>query len=178
MPKFLVLLTALASAGFLAMPSGSARGQVAGAQTTPVSGQIIAGWVENGWIGSPPIKVKVKLDTGARNSSISAPQYREFEKNGRPYVSFTLINNEGREVDIERPVKRMATVRSAGAGKSARPVVMLKICVAGVTSEVEFTMADRTKMRYPILIGRSFLAEKLLVDSARTFLASGLCQKN
>lgn len=138
-------------------------------------GEIIAGWVENGWIGEPPIKIKVKLDTGARNSSINAPAYREFSRDGQQFVSFILSNNEGAEVSIEKPVTRSARIRRSGVATKERPVIMLKVCVAGVTSEVEFTLADRSEMNYPILIGRSFLAEKILVDSSRTFMASKYC---
>lgn len=139
-------------------------------------GTTIAGWVENGWIGEPPIKVKVKLDTGAKNSSINAPVYREFYKDGQQFVSFILTNNDGAEVTIEKPLARTARIRRAGVGMRERPVIMLKVCVAGVTSDVEFTLADRSEMNYPILIGRTFLADKILVDSGRTFLANDQCK--
>lgn len=147
------------------------------AEPATAPARTLAGWVEEGFIGEPAIKVRVKLDTGARTSSIHAAQFREYEKDGARRVSFTLTNNEGAELTIDRPVLRTATIRRAGTELQERPVIELRICVAGVTAEAEFTMADRSDLTYPVLVGRSFLAEKILVDPARTFIASDRCGK-
>lgn len=135
----------------------------------------VAGWVEEGWLGEPPMKVKVKLDTGARTSSIHAAQFRAYEKDGKPRVSFTLTNNEGVERTIDAEVVRTASIRRAGAKIQQRPVIRLTLCVAGVTREAEFTMADRSELTYPVLVGRAFLAGTFLVDPARTYRAAGSC---
>lgn len=153
----------------------SAATQVPGTPPAPGS-KIIAGYIENAWIGEPPIKIEAKLDTGADNSSINAPTYREFNKGGQTYVSFQLSGKDGRAIDIERPIVRKASIKRAGVSRSSRPVITLKTCVAGVTSEVEFTMSDRTTLSYQVLIGRTFLADKILVASDRTFLRSELCK--
>lgn len=137
----------------------------------------VAGWVENGWVGEPPIKVKVKLDTGAKTSSIHAAQVRDYLKNGKRHVSFTLTNNEGAALLVEKEVVRTATIRRAGTELQQRPVIRLKICIAGRTRETEFTMTDRSELSYPVLLGRSFLAGNILVDSNRTFLSSDQCTK-
>lgn len=136
----------------------------------------IAGWVEFGWLGNPPIRVKAKLDTGARTSSINAPVYREYVQDGKRLVSFQMINGTGHETDITAPLVRHARIRRAGTDIQERPVVRLNVCVAGVTSEVEFTITDRSGLNYLVLIGRSFLKDNILVDSGRTFLGSGLCK--
>lgn len=137
----------------------------------------VAGWVETGWIGEPPIKVKVKLDTGARTSSIHAAQVRDYEKGGKRYVSFSLTNNEGAILKLDSEVVRTATIRRAGTELQERPVIRLKICIAGQSRETEFTMADRSDLTYPVLVGRSFLAGNIVVDSSRTFLSADTCTK-
>lgn len=142
--------------------------------------QVAAGWVEYGWIGAPAlegsaIKLKVKLDTGAQTSSINAAQYRDYSRDGVRRVYFTLTNNEGDEAEFDEPVLRTATIRRAGVERRDRPVIRLKLCLAGFTDDVEFAMAERSQLRYPVLIGRAFLAGKILVDSSATFLASGRC---
>lgn len=168
--RVLAMLMIVAAGSGLAVAQ---TGTTAPTSETP----IIAGWVENGWIGTPPIKVKVKLDTGAKNSSINAPDYREFRKNGQRYVAFDLVNARGRTLNVETPIVRTVIIRRAGIGKRRRPVIKLKVCVGGVTSMVQFTMADRRGMSYPILIGRTFLTDKVLVNSSKTFLRSNLCLK-
>ena len=150
--------------------------QLPAQESSKIGDLAVAGWVEDGWIGTPPIKLKVKLDTGAKTSSIHDAQYREYERDGRPQVSFTLVNNEGKELKIDAPVVRTASIRRAGAELRERPVIRLALCVAGVTAETEFTMADRSDLRYPVLVGRAFLAGKVLVDAARTFQASARCR--
>ncbi|MDA7949111.1 MAG: RimK/LysX family protein [Hyphomicrobiaceae bacterium] len=136
----------------------------------------VAGWVEDGWIGTPPIRVKVKLDTGAKISSIHAAQYRDYMRDGIRRVSFTLVNNEGQELKIDEPVVRTASIRRGGVELRERPVIRLKFCVAGLASEAEFSMADRSDLSYPVVLGRAFLAGRFLVDSARTFQASVSCK--
>lgn len=165
------LQTALMAIALWAALSASSRPATAHDGT----GAPIAGWVETGWIGEPPIKVKVKLDTGARTSSIHAAQVRDYEKDGKRHVSFTLTNNEGATLNVDREVVRTATIRRAGTEMQERPVIRLKICVAGQTREAEFTMADRGDLTYPVLVGRSFLAGNILVDASRTFLAADKC---
>lgn len=137
----------------------------------------MAGWVEVGWISEPSVKVTAKLDTGAETSSINAPRYREFDNGGQRYVSFEFVDNDGDELVIKAPVVRIARIRRAGVGKRDRLVIRLKVCVAGVTREAEFTLADRSGLAYPVLIGRNILAGSIHVDSGNKLLWSGGCAK-
>ena len=52
--------------------------------------RIIAGWIENVEIESLDAKFKAKLDTGARTSSIHATDIKEFKRDGKKWVKFTL----------------------------------------------------------------------------------------
>jgi hypothetical protein len=154
-----------------------AAGGVCDDASPPAAARTVAGWVETGWIGEPAIAVRMKLDTGARTSSINAPRFVEYDKDGTRYVRFSLVLEDGRSVDIDRPVERMATIRRAGTDTQARPVIRLKLCVAGFAGEADFTLADRADMTYPVLVGRAFLAGRLVVDPGRTLLAPGFCNR-
>jgi hypothetical protein len=138
-------------------------------------GKSIAGWVEHAWLNGNQISVHAKLDTGAKSSSISAADYEKFMRDGRDWVRFSIVNAKGKTLEIARPVERVARVRRAGTATEERPVILLKVCVAGYMEEAEFTLADRSSMNYQILIGREFLKDRILVDSARSFIASGEC---
>ena len=50
----------------------------------------IFGWVENGLILPANIPVKVKLDTGAKTSSLDAKHLEEFKKDGQAWVRFNI----------------------------------------------------------------------------------------
>jgi hypothetical protein len=62
------------------------------------------------------------------------------------------------------PITRSKVVKSAsGIGK--RPIVKAIISINGIKIEEEFTLADRSHMTYPILIGQNILKEgKFLID--------------
>lgn len=138
---------------------------------------VIAGWIENAWLEGSAIKVRAKLDTGAKSSSINAPDRTLFSRGGEDWLRFRLSNIDGASIEIERRIIRHVRIRRAGADTETRPVIALTVCVAGQTAEAEFTVADRTGMDYQILIGRSFLAGTMLVDSGRTYLGSGRCTR-
>ncbi len=163
------LILSLAS-GLIAAPAAAAP--------DAVNGLSVAGWIERVWLqeDGKRVSVRAKLDTGAKSSSINAPQYREFKRGGKTWLSFAVTNNKGQTIEIEAPLLRIARIRRAGVKVRERPVVELGICVGGHHGVTEFTLADRSDLNYPVLIGRRFLKDRILVDSGRSFSASGLCK--
>lgn len=145
----------------------------------PQTGLSIAGWIENAWLmqDGKQLSVEAKLDTGAKSSAINAPDYRAFMRNGEKWISFSVTNNKGEGIEVEAPFLRNARIRRAGVPVRERPVIALRVCVGGQNDVTEFTLADRSQLNYQMLIGRSFLKGRILVDSGRSFLASGLCGK-
>ena len=75
---------------------------------------------------------------------------------------------------FERRVERSVTVRGAG-GMEQRPTVTMSICLGDKVYEEWFTLRDRSKMIYPVLLGRRLLAELGPVDSSRTFTVQPAC---
>ncbi|GAB4227440.1 MAG: ATP-dependent zinc protease [Methyloligellaceae bacterium] len=136
----------------------------------------IVGWVETAWLPEPGIALEAKLDTGADTSSLHAPALERFQRAGVPWVRFTLTGNDGARHVIEKPVLRVARIRRAGTRIAERPVVLLRLCVAGITQETEFTLSDRSRLDYPLLVGRKFLGAGLAVSSSQTHAAAGRCQ--
>jgi hypothetical protein len=136
----------------------------------------VAGWIENVSIFPGNLKIKAKLDTGARNSSLNANHIEKFERDGVNWVRFKLKNWKGRTENIEARVIRMATIKQHGDKSMTRPVIRLGICLGNVFKEVEVNLEDRRKFNYQMLIGRSFLQKSILVDSSVTFTVQPDCQ--
>lgn len=118
----------------------------------------VYGWIEKGLIMPSGVAVKMKLDTGALTSSLDARDLRHFKRDGKSWVRFTLQvtdANTDRQVSqtLERPVEHMVTVRGAG-GMEQRPTVTMSICLGDKVYEEWFTLRDRSKMIYPVLLGR------------------------
>ena len=131
-----------------------------------------AGWNEPVRFPNLTIELTAKLDTGAKTSSLGGQNLRRFQRGGQDWVAFTLAD---RTLPVERPVVRMATIRRAGTPVQKRPVVSMTICVAGITRATEFTVADRAGMAYPVLLGRRFLAGRIVVDAGVENVTRGAC---
>ena len=139
----------------------------------------VLGWVEEGLILPEKVAVKFKLDTGALTSSMHAENIDRFERDGEEWVRFTV---ELEDIDTEKEVRtrlerkmvRDIKVRGAG-GAEERPVVLMKVCLGNQTYEEQFSLNDRDKMNYPVLIGRRTLEKVGLVDSSKTFTVEPSC---
>ena len=61
------------------------------------------------------------------------------------------------------PVVRTKLVKSAHGNKT-RPVIPVKLKMAGKEIKSEFTIADRKHMKYAVLIGQNILKKGFLID--------------
>lgn len=133
------------------------------------------GYVENLMMLNHDLRLKAKVDTGAKTSSIHAPDFEVFKRDGKKYVQFDLKTEKGRKVTFKARLKRFVRIRRAGVGLQRRPVVLLSVCLGGRSEKEEFTLTDRAGMNYKAIIGRSFLEDRFLVNSGEAFLASKMC---
>ena len=142
----------------------------------------VLGWVEKGLILPEQVAVKFKLDTGALTSSMHAENIERFEKDGDEWVRFTVeLEDVDTDKDVrtrlEREMVRDIKVRGAG-GAEDRPVVLMKVCLGNQMYEEQFSLNDRDKMNYPVLIGRRTLEKVGLVDSSKTFTVEPSCSES
>ncbi len=112
-------------------------------------------------------QVKAKTDTGADLSSIWCGEIRKakdkleciFFAPGSPYYT-------GKKVIFDKSeYKRSKIFNSFGTGEK-RYKVRMPVIVNGRRIRTTFTLADRSKKEYPVLLGRKLLAKKFLVDVA------------
>lgn len=138
------------------------------------------GWIEEAIIEPEAITVKAKLDTGAKTSSMDAKDLEKFKKDGDDWVRFNVElkdanTGEISNAPVERKVVRRIKVRGAG-GEESRPVVMMKICFGSEIYDEQFSLKNRGKMNYPVLIGRRTLEHLGAVDVSRTFTTKPTCK--
>ncbi|MBH8553604.1 ATP-dependent zinc protease [Nostocaceae cyanobacterium CENA357] len=136
------------------------------------------GWIEKGKIAGVEKEVKVKLDTGATTTSINADILeqpgKETESGGM--IKFRFSDGDGVKQTFELPIVRWVRIESRQSDYIRRPVVRMKLCVAGQWIEEEVNLADRDDFNYPVLIGRNMLEKgKLVVDSSQTFTKDPSC---
>lgn len=136
----------------------------------------IVGWIETVSIYPGNMKVKAKLDTGARNSSLNAQNLEQFKRDGETWVRFDLHNYKNRQETFEAKVIRTTRIKQLGQKADSRPVIKLGICVGNTYKEVEVNLEDRRGFNYQMLIGRSFLKGSFIVDPGLTFTIKPDCQ--
>lgn len=137
----------------------------------------VYGWIEQGMLYPGNLPLQVKMDTGAETSSLDARDITPFDRDGEPWVRFTVESRDPGKTQrqtYERKVQRQVTIRGAG-GVDHRPEVLMELCVGNEMHAELFTLRDRSKMDYPVLIGRRTIAHLGLVDVNRTFVTTLNC---
>lgn len=133
----------------------------------------VIGWKET--ISLPTWRLEnvlSKSDTGAHTSAIDAEEVTHLP-HGR--VRFTVVGKRrggSRRRAIEADVVRESQVRSSNGKIETRFVVATPVKVGGHKFMTEFTLVARPSMRCRVLLGRSALAGRFVVDSESTYLLS------
>lgn len=134
--------------------------------------KLVAGWLENIVLAPSGVRLRAKLDTGAKTSSIHADELETFERDGETWVRFTTRDrkrNDGDNFDLERPLFRMAKIKRHGRPPVERPVIELDFCLNQRIYHTEFTLTDRGSFNYPVLLGRKVLEQGIVVDASMIF---------
>ncbi|AQM20800.1 ATP-dependent Zn protease [Vibrio sp. V09_P4A23P171] len=134
-------------------------------------GKLILG--EKEWVYVPSLNesFKARIDTGAATSSISAVDVVAFERDGNDWVKFRIEHDDIKSDEISLPVERWVRIRQSSAeGTQRRAVVVAWIEIGDLKERTEFTLADRTHLTYPLLLGRSFFKDVALVDVSRKYV--------
>ena len=155
--------------------AGLACGAALGAATSAGAEPRVAGWIERIRLGEEGIVVNAKLDTGALTSSLHAADVRWFKRDGEDWVAFDVTAEDGRTARFERKVVRISNVKRQGSDTQKRPTVMMEVCLGGIYGVTQVNLADRTGLKYEFLVGRRFLADRFVVDSARMNLVTPDC---
>jgi hypothetical protein len=131
----------------------------------------IIGSIEWLYMDPPGHHYRARVDSGAETSSLSANDVVEFERDGDDWVRFTFDHDGTDEpVDFELPIKRTVLIRQASSEEADRRVVIeLDIRLGDQLQTTEFTLTDRGRMTYPVLLGRAFLMDLYVIDVSRSY---------
>lgn len=129
------------------------------------------GWRE--WVhitdgDTPPIKAKV--DTGARTSALHAVAIRP---DGPGWLRFLVHPHQrtlGDAVEIRAPLVDHREVRSSTGVAEPRPTVRLQLQMGPTLWSAEVTLTRRDRMGFRMLLGRTALRGRFIVDPAASFL--------
>lgn len=108
-------------------------------------------------------RVPAKIDTGAKTSAVWATKVHETPEG----LEFCLFGPSSKLYTGQRHVVKqfeLVTVASSIGESQERYKVRLLVKVRGKKIHAYFTLADRSRQAYPVLLGRNVLRGKFVVD--------------
>ncbi len=132
---------------------------------------LTAGWLESVILQPWNIKLRAKLDTGANTSSLHAVDIERFERDGEKWIRFHTTDPDEKNplTFVEAPLIRDVKIKRHKQKSQVRPVVEMTFCLDGQIYTSEFSLTDRSRFNYQVLLGRRMLQQGILVDPAATF---------
>ncbi|MFZ1537314.1 MAG: RimK/LysX family protein [Chromatiaceae bacterium] len=133
-----------------------------------------AGWRE--WLALPALgipAIKAKLDTGARTSALHAFFTEPFRENGISMIRFgvrPLQRRQGLTVICTAAVLDQRLVSDSGGHRETRWVIATPARLGEDEWTLELTLTDRDSMLFRMLLGRSAMSGRLLVDPQASYL--------
>lgn len=132
----------------------------------------VVGWRE--LVELPDLKladIPAKIDTGARTSSLHGEVIEEFERDGERFVRFAVdwdgVRHECVAIHVD-----IRGITSSNGKTQRRYVIKTPLRIGTVEFRTEISLADRSDMKFPMLVGRTALRRHFLVDSGHSWLQS------
>ncbi|MBA6327476.1 ATP-dependent zinc protease [Colwellia sp. MB02u-6] len=119
--------------------------------------------------------IQVRVDTGAKTSSLHVDNIKKFKKNGKVMVRFDLhpdVYNLENMVSCEAPIHDIRRVKSSNGTAEQRYVISTLVKLGSELWPIEITLTDRSDMSYLMLFGREAIGERFLIDPSKAFVNS------
>ena len=119
------------------------------------------------------VDLQMRVDTGAKTSSIHVDNISRFKKNGKLWVKFDIhpdFYNVNSVIECQSLIHDVRTVKSSNGESQKRYVISTLIKLGRLSWPIEITLTDRSDMSNLMLLGREGMGDRILVDPSQSFL--------
>ncbi len=147
----------------------------------PCNELVTLGWRE--WVSLPSLgvsSIKAKVDTGARTSALHAFNIEAYSDGPIEKVRFDIYPNH-------KDLKTVATctsevvdnrrVTDSGGHSQDRWVILVDVKLGASTWPIEVTLTSRDDMRFRMLLGRTAISKRAVVDPSRSYVTGKRLKK-
>jgi len=134
-------------------------------------GPTLLGWRE--WLALPDLgikRIKAKVDTGARSSALHTFAVEQLA-NGRVRFGVHPLQRLKREMWCEAKMIDERWVTDSGGRRELRPFIETTVRLAGRDFNMELSLSRRDTLRFRMLLGRTALTGRFVVDPAASYRA-------
>ena len=133
----------------------------------------VVGWRE--WLALPDLGIpliKAKIDTGARTSALHVERSEAFERDGAQWVRFALLpGSRLRQPKMfEAAVVDARPVTDSGGNRAVRVFIRTRLVIGEHSWPIEMNLTNRGSMMFPMLLGRTAMSGRLIVNPGQSFV--------
>lgn len=143
-------------------------------QLQGLSAKPMLGWRE--WVALPALgidPIKAKIDTGARTSALHAFAIDPYKKGKQQWIMFAMHPIQKHTdvvLECHAAVKDRRLVSDSGGHKQRRYVVETELVIGNISLVAEITLTNRDSMVFRMLLGRTAIADRFLIDAHASYL--------
>lgn len=141
----------------------------------------VIGWAE--WVELPDlgVKLKAKVDTGARTSALHVVGILKIgdapplTPHGEPRSVVELKIPQGTRsrgtgfTTAEAVIEEFVNIKDSGGHAERRPVILTSMTLGHHTARIRVSLTDRGDMMYPMLLGRTALGARYHIDAGQRY---------
>lgn len=132
------------------------------------------GWRE--WVNLPQLglqRVKAKIDTGARTSALHAFSLRPFKDGNQDRITFDIHpiqHNVEVVITCTADIIDKRWISDSGGHREERYVIYTPVVIGDKSWPIEITLTERDTMLFRMLLGRSAIRKRFVVNPAKSFI--------